>query len=218
MLDLELISQSGDALDVVSLEEMKKHLRIDNTKQDDEIEAAIEEAVGALHGRDGDLNRTILPCTWIRWLPGFPQAIRRPYGQSVYPRRIYLPYPPVTRVVSIFYEDANGSSPAPELDATKYVARTHNLVGEVELLPNANWPTAANSPRAVGIMYEAGYTKFPPILKRLVKILAADFVENKEASINERMQSLTSRKISYGVEYCMSKLRVPVALDDWEND
>jgi hypothetical protein len=219
MLDLQVISRSGTALDVVSLAQMKKHLRIDNTKQDDELTAAIEEAVDALDGPLGKLNRSILPCRLVRWLPRFPNTISRPWGVSIYPRRILLPLPPVRSVVSVFYEDTDGTSPMPELSADRYVSRVDGLLGEIELKTNFTWPTVTpNNPRAVGIMYDAGYTVFPPKLQRLVKVLAADFIENKEGTINDRIQAMVSRKTEYGVDFLMTSLRVPSAMDDWECD
>lgn len=218
MLDIRLISVEGTALDVVSLAEMKAHLRLTNDSQDEEITAAITDAVDALHGIDGKLNRSIFRCRWIRWLPAFPCTVFSKSGNSYYPRRIALPYPPLRQVVSVFYEDPDGASPVPELDPARYVVRTDGLVGEVELISSYTWPRTAVHPRAVGIMYDAGYETYPAQLKRLVKILAADFMENREASINDRILSMSNRKTAYGIDFLMSSLRVPWAQDDWDHD
>lgn len=216
MLDLEIhTAPAHDGLNVVPLLEMKQHLRIpeSNTKQDEDIKSSVRAAADMLHGVDGVLNRTIFPMTWVRYLPAFPCDRRV----------IQLPYPPLRRVVSIEYEDRNGSSPLPGLASDDFVVRKGPLVAEIEikgeasLRPSVLWPqTATNNPRCVAITYEAGYETYPEALKRLVKFLAAHFLENKEATINETRMLLVSRKTEFGGAYLISQLRVPVAQDDWD--
>jgi uncharacterized phiE125 gp8 family phage protein len=207
-LDLELVVPPDQVgTDIVSLELFKKHLRIFNAVQDQEFTDALNEAADNLHGPAGVLNRSVFQCTWVRYLPRFPAC-----------GKVLLPYPPVRGLVSITYEDAQGSSPSLELDPDLYVFRNGEqpMVPEIELVPRQRWPQTLAHPRAVAIVYEAGYEEFPPQLKRLLKILAADFIENKEATILDRLRSMTSRKTEFGVDYLFNTLRVPVAYDDWE--
>jgi hypothetical protein len=118
--------------------------------------------------------------------------------------------------VGVFYED--GGSPTSTLDPQNYIVRKDTLVGEIQLLTDLRWPSPiARHPRAVWIEYRAGYQEYPPKLKRLVKILAAHYMENPEATITDRSQSMVSRKVEYGVEDLRSALRVPVAQDDWRD-
>lgn len=207
MLDLEVVQAPVlDGLDIVSLVEFKKHLRIQNTAQDDELTAAIVEAGGTLRGL---LNRTIFLTTMVRHLRGFPRC-----------GLIQLPYPPLVEIVAISYLDVDGSSPSPAVNLDDIIVRKGDAgtgVATIELVHGKQWPRTAVHQRAISIYYEAGYSEsFPPNLKRLLKILAADFIENKEASINDRVQKLVSRKIEYGVDFLLNDLRIPVAYDDWE--
>ena len=207
MLDIELVEGPEDTgLDIVSLAEFKKHMRRSQSGFDDEFTAAIKEAADKLHGRDGELNRSVFPVTWCRYLRAFPKG-----------RIIRLPYPPLIEVSSIVYEDPDGASPTPLLESSKYIQRTQTLIGEIELLPDYTWPSVADHPRAIAITYRAGYETYPDKLKRLVKILAGHYVESKEAAITERAQSMMSRKVEFGVEDLRAALRVPVAYDDWED-
>lgn len=206
MLDIELVTPpSHNGTNIVSLEEMKTHLRLSNASMDAEITAAIREAAAGLHGIDGILNRTVFPCRWVRYLREFPES-----------GIIQLPYPPLTGVVSIAYEDGLGTSPAPTVSAESYIVKKGPLIGQIELLSDYSWPSAITHPRAVAVTFDAGYETYPDQLKRLIKILAADFIENKEASINDRVMAMVNRKTSYGVDYLLNMLRVPASYDDWE--
>lgn len=207
MLDIEVLAPAQhDGLNIVSLAEMKKHLRIVHTALDDQIEAAVREAAAGLHGgQEGTLNRTVFPCTWVRYLPAFPSS-----------GIIRLPYPPLINVESVGYFGTVDESPIPTVPASDYIVRTVGQIPEVVLLPGKSWPSTAEHPRAVRVTYRAGYEVYPEPLRRLVKILAAHYVENAEATINDRGQTMVSRRVEFGVDSLMSKLRVMPAYDDWE--
>lgn len=202
-MDLELVTEPTDTgLDIVPLAEMKKHVRIKSAALDDVITSCIKEAAATLHGRGGQLNRTVFPCTWRRYLRKFPVG-----------KIIALPYPPLTGVTSVAYMD--GESPMPVLSASKYIVRTHNLVGDIELLADEEWPTPIDHPRAVQITYTAGYSTYPEELKTAVKLLAAHYLQNPEATIADRAASMVSRRVEFGLDYLFGGLKVPVSYDDW---
>jgi uncharacterized phiE125 gp8 family phage protein len=211
MLDLELVEPPTDAAtDIVSIAEMKRHLRISpsNTSHDLQIADILAEVVDKLDGRGGELNRSLRPCTWRRYLPKFP---RYPW------KTIQLPYPPLLEVLDVTYE--SGDSPTSILSGADYIVRKaggDGVVGEIELLSGRSWPTFPDHPRGVAITYRAGYEAYPPKLKRMVKILAAHYFENPEATINEPRMMMINRVTSFGMEDLRAALRVPVAYDDWE--
>lgn len=208
MLDIEVVvapTQTG--LDIVSLAEMKKHLRIVGSGLDDQITSALNEVVAKLDGPGGELNRSLRPVTLRRYLRKFPTG-----------NIISLPYPPLRSVTEVVYEDSVASSPLPALDTANYIVRTGSYIGQIELLPGESWPSVADHPRAVCITYDAGYTTYPDQLKRLVKILAAHYIESPDATINDRMQSMVSRKVEFGVEDLRAALRVSPSYDDFLDD
>lgn len=201
MLDLEVVTPPfQDGLDIVSLAEMKQHLRIMHSRLDDTICSAVIEAADSLHGRDGLLNRTVFPMTWRRYLSAFP----------VESGPIQLPYPPLVSVSAVAYE--SGESPSPLVDPANYSVDNGSLVGSVNLLSGMTWPTVTENPRIVSVTFRAGFTAYPPKLVRLVKILAASSLDLPEATTDR-----PSRATEFGVEFLMNLLRVPVSYsdDDW---
>src|SRR6185369_8190715 len=84
---------------VVSLDDMKEHLRVDadNTDDDDVIDAFTAATTQHLDGRDGLLGRALIDQTWELRLSWFPC-----YGL------LRLPLPPLIEVVSVKYIDADG--------------------------------------------------------------------------------------------------------------
>lgn len=195
-----------DGLDIVSLADIKKHYRFpaSSTALNDQFEAAVREAADKLHGKDGELNRTLFPMTWRLYLKAFPAS-----------GVIQLPYPPLLEVSSIAYEDAAGSSPQAEVDPSTYVVCKDKLIGTVELKPGQKWPTAIAHPRAVAVTYRAGYEEYPHNLKRLIKILAAHYMNFPEAAVAET-RAMFNRRVEFGVDSLRNALRVPHAYDDWE--
>lgn len=208
MLDLELVtSPTETALDIVSVADMKRHLRISasNTAHDQQLEDILIEVVDTLDGYGGELNRTLMPRTWRRYLHAFPTS-----------RLIQLPVPPLISVESITYGEG---SPAEAFTGfTVRHAGSPIEVGLIELAGDATtaWPTITAQPRAVAITFRAGFETYPPKLKRLIKILAAHYFENPEATINEPRMMMINRKVTFGRDHLLTALKVPNAYDDWE--
>lgn len=202
MLDIEVVVDAdpyADALTIVSLAEMKKHLHINHSKLDDQITAAIQEAVAAFDFRDGVLNRSVLQRRIKRYLHDYPSCA--PYG-------ILLPYPPVTEVLSITTIDG-----AVVIDPASYTIK-YGLIPTI--FPADRWPSITSATRGVEIEYEVGYDTVPPALKRLVKTMAGHYMENPEGTINEPRQMMINRKVEYGIDFDLGRLRIPTSYDDWE--
>lgn len=209
MLDLQVVEAPEDnGLSILSLAEMKRHLRIRaaNTSYDDDIESCIKDAADTLHGLDGELNRTVFPMVWCRHLTAFP-ANGGP---------IRLPYPPLIDVIAVEFMDLDGSSPSPVIEGNECVVRVVNMIPEIVPV-SGRWPQAASHPRAVSVTYSAGYEEYPDKMKRLIKFLAAHYFENREASINEPRQMMVNRATLYAKEDLVRALRVPVAFDQWDD-
>lgn len=205
MLDIEEAEAPvHTGLNIVSLAEMRTHLNMQPTVTalDAVITAAIKEAADKLHGINGELNRTIFPMTWRRYLKRFPES-----------RIIQLPYPPLVAVTSITYE--TGDSPSPTLDPALYTVRYGGLVGEIELEPGNYWPKTDRVNRAVTVTFTAGYSTYPEKLKRMVKTLAAHYINYEAATVDDLRQSY-NRKVEFGHEASLAALRVSASYDDWE--
>lgn len=208
MLDIEVVTApTAQPTDVVSVAELGRHLRLSPTVIASSmwtglLTDAITDAVDKIDGIGGELNRTVLPRTYKRYMSCFPSA-----RQSVIP----MPYPPLIDVTSIRYD--NGNSPLDTVDAADYVVRTGTIVGEIEV--KNYWPTITRSARAIEITYRCGYTTYPPKLKRMVKFLAAHYLENSEASILEMNKTLIDRKVLFAMDDLRAALKVPLDYSDW---
>lgn len=209
MLDLEVfVAPDETGLDIVSLADMKKHLRIIHTKLDDVITDAVEDAADKLHGIGGELNRSVFPVTWKRWMDAFPGN-----DDDGNPKPILLPFPPLIEVLSVTIED--GSSPSNNLvENTDYVVKSGVIVPEIH--PVTTWPTDYTAgPRAISVTYRAGYTDYPKKLARMVKFLAGHYFENLEATIQEPRQMQINRRVEFAMDDLRAALRVPVSYDDF---
>jgi len=210
MLDIEIITPpTADVLDVVSIEAFRRHLRMTPSNQfpSATLEEALTEALDDLHGIGGELNRTILATSYCRYLTKFPGL-----DQNNKPLPIQLPYGPLLDQPTIAY---GGDSPTASLSSSDFVVKSGMLVPEIH--PVSSWPTVTEAPRAVSITYTAGYNSggYPPKLQRMVKILAAHYLENTEATINEPRQMQINRKVEYALDQLKNLFRIPLAHDDW---
>ncbi len=206
MLDIEIVTAPVQtATDIVSLDEFATHLRLSprlraNSEMQSRMTAALEETAGSLHLFNGILNRTVFPTRLKRYMSGFPAS-----GVP-----IQLPFPNLRGNVVIAIED--GSSPANVVSSSTYVVK-NTLVPEI--YAKDSWPSITTGPRAISVAYDAGYSEYPPDLKRLLKILAAHSLENPEATILEPRQMQINRKVEYGADFLIALLRIPVSYDDW---
>lgn len=203
-LDLEIVAPpQDDGTDIVSVKEQKVHLRIHeaNTSLDADIKESLLDAGGNLRSQ---LNRTIFPTTLRRYLPSFRRC-----------SPIQLPYPDLIEIVDVGYKDSDGVDRV--VSAADYLVRTIDMIPQVEILSGKAWPSSLQHQRAVWITYRAGYNdEYPPQLRRLVKMQAANYLANKEATLNDGRFLLVSRKVEFGMENLIDYLRVPVAYDDWD--
>lgn len=201
-MDIAVVTPvSGSAWQtVVTVAELRTHRMLLNsdTDEDTRMEAAIVDAVEVLDGPDGELRRSILPVTYDLHLPAFPSDTRM----------VEIPLPPLQSVTSVKYLDA--ASAVQTLDTANYVVRSGDALtpGSIELLGTLDWPTTADHPRAVTIRFVAGYAAIPRGLKRAVKLLAAHYMENIEASTNDPRISNVNRKIAFGLEHLFDRYRV----------
>lgn len=205
MLSIEVVTPPTlNGLSIVSLREMKIHLRITGDDQDEDIVECVLDAAATLHGLDGVLNRSLYPTAFRRYLSSFPAC-----------GPIELPYPPLIGVTGFTYR--NGDSPAPDVPAASYVVDNTGLVGAIHLLADQSWPTLTASRQAIAIEYTAGYVgAVPRQVKRAVKLLAAHFFENREATIIETRQTLVDRAIAFGAGFLFDQIRIP-PYTNWES-
>ncbi|AMX93625.1 MULTISPECIES: hypothetical protein [Mesorhizobium] len=212
MLDIEIVTPPTDeATDIVSVAELKRHLRISSTiaAHDTLLGEILEDVVDKLHGIGGELNRTLLTTTYKRYMTKFPGN-----DECGKPLPILLPYPPLISLGAIMIED--GSSPDNVVDSADYVVKSGMLVPEVH--PVSAWPSVTAAPRAVSVTYTAGYAEHNGKVKRMVKFLAGHYFENTEATILEQNKTLISRNVLFAMDDLRAALKISNSYDSFNED
>ncbi len=147
---LRLVTPPADM--PVTLDEVKKHLRLESSDDDDLVEGLVGAAVDLIDGKGGYLFRCVMPQAWAIAIDGgFPSC--RQGGDD----RIVLPLGPVTGIASIVYVDAAGVTQT--LDPSQYDFFEADGLDDAYVRPvfGATWPVTRAQPRAVTVTFDAGY-------------------------------------------------------------
>lgn len=163
--------------------EVIQHLRLEEDTDEDELLLALTAAARELV--EHKTHRALLTQTWRLTLDEFP-AYCGPQGWG--PRRgeIRLPKPPLQSVASVTYVDTSGATQT-LVPGTDYVVDTGGLQGRIVLPYATFWPYTQRQANAVAITFVAGYVDaaaVPEALKAAIKLMLANFYENREATIS----------------------------------
>lgn len=172
-----LVEASTD--DVVSVGEIKTMLSISGAGQDNVLEICRDAAVEAIDpAKGGYLPRSLRPTTWELRLPSF---------YSCWPSvAINLPYPVVTEVVSVKYDDVDG------LEQTLTASTDYRTFGvgdhhgaRIEPPYQGSWPAARHDSESVRIRYVAGYAgaAMPKQIKSAVALVVRGLMSNAERNL-----------------------------------
>jgi len=171
-MSLKLVSRVADL--AVDLEDIKAHLRVDDTTEDALIESMV---IAATESAEQIIGKAISTQTWELVLDSFPDGIE-------------LTRVPVASVTSIKYIDTNGVEQT--LSPTAYRLRATDDYGSALIVPayNTQWPETQNDVDTVSVMFVAGYANtdaVPEPIKAWIKLHVGAMYENREA------ESYTSR-------------------------
>lgn len=152
----------------VSLNEARRHMRVENTDSDDLIAMYVEAAEQSL----AYVGRALKPATYALDI----------YGHVGH--RIDLPMPPLRAVSSITSPDATGAMAA--VDPANYtVTTTSQGRGTILTAVAYRWPFPPYVPGYVAatITFTAGYDVVPSALRAAILLIAGTLFENRsEAS------------------------------------
>jgi uncharacterized phiE125 gp8 family phage protein len=97
-------------------------------------------------------GRQLLTATWEYWLDAFPA-----HGS------IELPHPPLQAVLSVKYDDSDGTEQVWDAANYRVIAPAGDRAprGRLVLAAGGSWPTTLLQPAAVRIQYLAGYGDAP---------------------------------------------------------
>jgi uncharacterized phiE125 gp8 family phage protein len=177
----------------VTLDEMKAHLRVDFTDDDDLITALI---VAARERAEAITGRTITASSWLYSLDSFPynwqletaparSTLSRFVDWWANAQAIQLPQGPLINVTSVNYIPSFTSSAYTTLDPSLYIV--DNVSTPPMIYPTANyyWPSVWAIHNAVQISFTAGYSDPNPVpegIKVAIRMMVGGWYENREDS------------------------------------
>lgn len=141
-----LVRYAAPAVEPLTLEEAKIHLRVDDGAEDTLIESLIKAFRSSIDGKDGWLNRALITQTWDLHLDRFPADSRTP---------IQIPLPPLQSVTHVKYYDADGILQT--LSSANYFVDSVSEPARLFPAYNLSWPTTRERPNAVNVRFVAGY-------------------------------------------------------------
>lgn len=155
--------------EVVSLQEVKDHLRIDTSDDDAVLRAYI---VAAREYCEAAINRTLPVATYKLSLQTFDADYRR----------IRLLKPPLVSVASVQFIGSDNQLQT--LDASNYSV-DKDEPGFIRLADGCSWPELGTSGYyRVFVTYSAGYSPSacPGAVKHAIKLLVGHYYESREAT------------------------------------
>ncbi|SEQ33226.1 phage conserved hypothetical protein, phiE125 gp8 family [Faunimonas pinastri] len=155
--------------EVVTLDEAKRHLRVESGDDDLSIAAYLAAAAGSIDGPAGWLGRAIGKQVLELRLDTFP------YHCST---GIELPYPPIISVDEIRYRDRSGTEQVMDAADRRLIGTdSPRLVHDFW----QSWPEAHHGPETVRIRYTAGYEDVPAPIKQAILLMLGHWYMNREA-------------------------------------
>lgn len=158
---------TAPAYEPVSLDELKRHLRVD---EDDEVET-LEGLITAAREYVEDITRrALLTQTWDFYLQAWPEG-----------NAIPLPFGNLQGVTSVKYKDSDGTETT--LTAvTDYLVETNgDQCGRIVLPYAGAWPSATLYPtNPITIRFVCGWTTaalVPSKIRTAIKMICADLYE-----------------------------------------
>lgn len=178
----------------IKLAEVKAHLRITQSVEDDLITEYIAQACALI---EANYDLAFATQQWQLVLAEFPKA----HGYNA-PRRgaVTLSKGPVVSVDAVVYTDTAGN--VQTLDNALYTLERNTIsgVGRIHPVYGTDWSEVNKAFGAVTVSYTAGfvdtsvdpidYSTLPLIVKRAVGLIVGDFVENRENTSDKALYEI----------------------------
>lgn len=183
---------SGPAVEPVSVEEARTHLRIDRTDEDPWLVAAI---IAARQRMEGFLGRALIHQVWELSLDRWPG------------RALELRPAPLASVTSISYTALDGTEAT--VAGGDYLADTRATPGRIVLRDSASWPGGTlREADAIRVRFTAGYgaeaAAVPQLIRSVMLLWVGDLYEHREATV----VGTIATKLPLGLEEALWQYRV----------
>lgn len=171
MLKPVLVTPPAADKPLISLDDAKKHLRVDHDEDNVYIESLVAAATSWLDGYSGVLGRALINQTWMIHPEWCPEGFR-------------LPLAPVSSVTSVKYFDADNVEQT--VVDTNYNLYEDLISPFVQMIPTYAFPATYDRLDDISITFVAGYgadaTNIPGAIIIAAKLLIGHFYENREAT------------------------------------
>ena len=174
-MNIELVAPPAQR--VLTLDEVKAHLRVQHNAEDGLIASLMLAAEQYLDGRNGILGRALVEQQYRLYLREWPTGQQK------------LPFPPLMNVLSISYIDENGIEDV--LPADDYEVEIAGYVGGfvlgVEMVESLNNLPALNAgvKYPVRVLYRAGYgpsgTDVPQPIRQAMLLMIGHWYQNRSS-------------------------------------
>ncbi len=157
----------------VTLDDVKKHLRMDDLSHDDD--SIMAYIMSASRNVEKQYGIALLTQTVKEYWSAFPCLTTEP---------LLLRIQPVQSITSIEYLDENGLTQT--WDEEEWAFGGYNGATFIVPTPDHTWPATWSVPNAITITYEAGWgdlpTNVPNDITQALKFMVADYFERREDS------------------------------------
>ena len=167
---METVLKTGPVVEPISLDEVKRHVRIciDDSDQDDYLQDLI---VVAREQVEVITWRKLGSQTWYGYLDDWPST-----------SYIELPFGSLISVTAIKYTDVDGDEST--WSSAEYIVGTDYQKGRVTLADGYTWPSDVLYPsNAVEIEFVCGLVTIPSQVKHAMKMIISELFENREITI-----------------------------------
>jgi uncharacterized phiE125 gp8 family phage protein len=179
-MPLELTA--APAIEPITLDETKAHLKVDTTDDD----ALITNLISAARARaEWHTGRAFITQGWTLWLDGWPGATPcsdlPPALSATPPAAIEIPLPPLQAVSAITSYARDDS--ATVLDTSQYQVDTASKPARVALKFGVTPPANLRAINAIAIAFTAGYgdgeSNVPALIRQAILDIIADMYANR---------------------------------------
>ncbi len=179
-MPLELVTPP--AIEPVTLDDAKAHLKVDTTDDD----ALITALIAAARARaEWHTRRAFITQSWTLWLDCWPGAQGDddlpPALSTTPPLPVQIPLPPLQSVASITTYAMDDS--ATVMSTSLYQVDTASAPARVALKIGATVPVNLRAMNAIAIAFTAGYgdaaSDVPDAIKRAILMIVADLYANR---------------------------------------
>lgn len=173
MTMLAPVLNTAPAADVLDRDtEVKQHLRIDHTDEDDLLDVYIAAATKLVDGYTGILGRALVNQTWKQNFAGWSDCMRLRVG-------------PVSSITSVKYYDEDNTQQT--LSASVYTYLTDALGAYVRRAPDQSWPGHYSRLDAIEVLWVAGYgaagSAVPAGVRTAMLLAIGNWYDNRDGAM-----------------------------------